>query len=110
MPTPMVPKVLLVPRPGDQSCASIIYQVRTAETTDEAGVVGAIEFGVVQQIRSFCGNLKFESLGDRKSSPQREVDVEAVLAREHFRLSVQRFHSSIDSGQCFRWESSRSLR
>ena len=63
---------------GDESCASIIYQVRTAETTDEAGVVGAIEFGVVQQIRSFCGNLKFESLGDRKSPPEREVDVEAV--------------------------------
>ncbi len=38
-------------QPGNQSCAGIIYQVRTAETADEAGVIGTVELGVVQQIR-----------------------------------------------------------
>jgi hypothetical protein len=65
-------------QPGYQSCASIIYQVRTAETSDETGVIGTVELRVVQQIGGLRGNLQLESLGDGKSSPESEVDVEAA--------------------------------
>jgi len=63
---------------GYQSCASIIYQVRTAETADETGVIGTVELRVVQQIGGLRGNLQLEALGDGKSSPESEVDVEAA--------------------------------
>src|SRR5271168_667071 len=33
---------------------------------------------MVQQIRRLCSNLQFESLGDRESSPQSEVNVGAA--------------------------------
>ena len=65
-------------QPGYQSCASIIYQVRTAETSDETGVIGTVELRVVQQIGGLRGNLQLESLGDGKSPPESEVDVEAA--------------------------------
>ena len=49
-------------KPGNQSGAGIVDEVGTTETADErsAGIAGAIELSMVQQIRGLCGNLQFE--------------------------------------------------
>ncbi len=56
-------------KPGNQAGTGIIDQVGTTETAHKRSIVGPVKLGVVQQIRGLCGDLQFESLGDRESSP-----------------------------------------
>lgn len=65
-------------QPGNQPGARAVHKVRVTQTADEGSVVGAVIFGMVQQIRGLSGNLQLESLGEGKCSPQREVHVETV--------------------------------
>ena len=78
VPTPMVPKVLLVPSPGINPAPGLLTRLGLPRATHKGGIVGPVELGMVQQIRRLCGNLQFESLGNRESSPQSEVNVGAA--------------------------------
>ena len=67
-------------KPGNQSGTWIIDEIGTTETANEGSVAGPVELGMVEQIRGLCGNLQFESLGDRECSPQSEVNIGAAGA------------------------------
>lgn len=67
---------------GNQSCARIVYGISATESiplrVHETAGESSRKLRMVEQIRSFCGNLQFESLVERESSPQAEIHIEAA--------------------------------